>query len=508
MIEKLPSLPDGSTTGVRGNRRVPKEDQGKSDTATATDTFIPSKEDMNKDPLMPVCKYPVSSGKTSARAGMSQSVSSLSRTDAGKPVDAEELYQFFLKGEEGMNPEHLAYLDKGIDQSPYREEIPSYPSRLAATPQTVHDTAPLYPALGRIPDINEKALDFLHSDILNACVCIGTYADGRMHARWLGRNAKEPVQMWSSTKIIPMTRTAIKTCENSPGTRLENCIASDGAIIARKFPEGKVITDTGVNTHITIPPESECPVKVEDGAGRPGGSDDKSNSPITLPAAFDAIVSYRMGSTMSNSLARMCKQFDTPDGMESWLHGISGNHSTEFRGGYGAAPYFSCPRLTDKSTGKTVLKASGADHQGNNFVSAYDISRVMSMIAWNARMGPEAAIPHINQSSVDTLVRALGTDSARFVDVALDAMGLKGRIRDPVIISKLGFGLSDIRKQYEEVYSAYVQFTDSSTGKPYQVAMTLRGGKPPESPGAAMELDARMATQVALIIQRLMDGTL
>lgn len=39
MIDTLPSLPDGSTTGVRGNHRVPKEDQGKSD--AATDTFIP-----------------------------------------------------------------------------------------------------------------------------------------------------------------------------------------------------------------------------------------------------------------------------------------------------------------------------------------------------------------------------------------------------------------------------------------------------------------------------------
>ncbi len=106
------------------------------------------------------------------------------------------------------------------------------------------------------------------------------------------------------------------------------------------------------------------------------------------------------------------------------------------------------------------------------------------------------------------MVRALGTDSARFADAAIDALGLKDRVRDLVIISKLGFGLSDTRKQFEEVYTSYIQFTDSPTGRPCQVAITLRGAKPPSTSRAAMELDARMATQVALILQRLLDGSL
>jgi hypothetical protein len=43
--------------------------------------------------------------------------------------------------------------------------------------------------LGELPQIDPKALNFLHKDIKQACVCIGTFVDGKIQAQWLGKNA-------------------------------------------------------------------------------------------------------------------------------------------------------------------------------------------------------------------------------------------------------------------------------------------------------------------------------
>ncbi|MDQ7824840.1 MAG: hypothetical protein RDV48_18725 [Candidatus Eremiobacteraeota bacterium] len=472
------------TPGAQGTRGTSEMSDGAPD--AFTDRFVPSQGNPDIAPGSTLIRnaagfHPVTAGESS---GLS---------------DAEALYSHFLKGESGATVEHLAYLDRGIDLSPYKNQISSYPSRLYLTPQAVHDDAPLYPALGEMPKIDEKALEFLHPEITNACVCIGTWENGKMHARWLGRNATEPVQMWSSTKIIPMANAVVKANQGSPSTVMEHCVVQSSG-----RPSGRpVIEDPGENSYIVIHPESDALEKE-----KPGGAQGRAQDPITVPAAFDAIVSYRKGGSMSNTLARMFKQFDTPEGLEGWMRRATGNTRSEFRGGYGEAPYFSRPAMLDTSTNKTVLKASGADHKGNNFVSAYDLSRLMTLLSWHPHLGAREQLPLIRQNGVDTLVRALGTDSARFADVAIDALGMKDRVRDPVIISKLGFGLSDIRKQYEEVYASYIQFTDGQTGRPCQVSITLRGAKPPSTPRAAMELDARMATQVALILQRLLDGSL
>jgi len=50
--------------------------------------------------------------------------------------------------------------------------------------------------------------------------------------------------------------------------------------------------------------------------------------------------------------------------------------------------------------------------------------------------------------------------------------------------------------------------TDSQTGRPFRVAITLRGTKPPATPGAPMEPDTRIAAQVALILQHVLDESL
>jgi hypothetical protein len=377
-------------------------------------------------------------------------------------LDPDALYTRYLLGEKGHTPDQMAYQDRGIDASPYKDDIASYPQRLANLPGDGGlSIASTYPPLGTIPDIDTTGLDFLHPDILEACVCIGRWDNGKPVTTWLGRNALEPVQMWSATKIIPMTHTVVKANQAHPTTSLDDA-------------------------------------KVTDPSG--------AREPIAIPAAFDAIVSYRQGASMSNQLARMFKQFDTPAELEGFLQNTTGNRATTFRGGYGEPPYIESPQLRDAS-GTEVLKAAGEDHRGDNFVSAYDLCRLMTQVAWHPHLAAGLRLPGAVQSGIDTLVRGLGTDSARFTDVAFESLGLQDRVQDPVIISKLGFGLSDIRKQWEQVYTAYVQFKDAQSGQTFVAAMALRGARPGPNE-AALELDARMATEVTRIIDRLVDGTL
>lgn len=368
----------------------------------------------------------------------------------GDPA-GEALYQRFLKQSiaEGSNADHLSFLDRGIDSSWLKEHIPAYPSRLH-TLKPAAGAGDAYPATGVLPRV-EKGLDFLDPSINEACVVVGGWQDGQLRSRWVGRNALEPAQMWSATKTFPMTRVAVK----ASGAKLENCTLTGG---------------------------------------------------LPLTRAFDAIVSYRDGGSASNRHARTLKHFDTPAGLESWLHRSTGNPTSTFRGGYGEPASIARPTL--KEGDKTVLTASGFEHKGENLVSAYDLCRMLSNTAWHPHLRPESRLPGLQQAGADTLARALGTDSARFVDVSLEALGLQDRIENPVVLSKLGFGLSDSRKRWESVYSAFVSFTDKQTGETHQLAMALRGHHEPSGPRPAVELDARMAASVAQIIQQVVDGKL
>ena len=75
-----------------------------------------------------------------------------------------------------------------------------------------------------------------------------------------------------------------------------------------------------------------------------------------------------------------------------------------------------------------------------------------------------------------------------------------------MVLSKLGFGLSDQRNRWESVYSAFVSFRDRQTGRSHQLALALRGHHATEGTRPAVELDSRMASQVALILQKVVTG--
>ena len=366
-------------------------------------------------------------------------------------ADGQTLYDQFLERalEEGSSSEHLAYLDRGIEQSPLKSQIPRYPLRLQVFRPT-QKGAESYPKAGQLPQLQE-GLDYLHPSISEACVCFGGWQDGKLTARWEGRHAIDPVQMWSATKTFPMLRVTVQAAGSSPESRLEDC---------------------------QLAPE------------------------LPITQAFDDIVSYRRGGSASNQHARTLKHFDTPENLENWLKSLTGSSQLSFRGGYGEPASHSQPQLRDTKLDRVVLQSAGAEHKGNNLVSAYDLCRVISNLAWHPHLPEESRIGGLPKSGFSTLSRALGTDSARYVEVALEELGVKDRVRDLVVLSKLGFGLSDQRQRWEAVYSAFVSYRDVQSGEVHQLALALRGNHAPEGDLSAVELDARMAASVAQILAR------
>jgi hypothetical protein len=105
----------------------------------------------------------------------------------------------------------------------------------------------------------------------------------------------------------------------------------------------------------------------------------------------------------------------------------------------------------------------------------------------------------------------MGQDTARYVDAAIVSLGLSYFIDNPVVISKMGFGYSDQRKQTELTYTACIQFVDRLATfhdmplpKLRSVNMTLRAVLNLQDPvREALEIDARMAATVAEILRRI-----
>ena len=392
--------------------------------------------------------------------------------------DRDQVYSRYYAQEAGFNADHLAFLDRGYQTSAYADEIAVFPDRMLQ--KTDGDPASLGqsaiqtgtgrtdyfqpdPALGKLPAI-ESGLEFLHPDILQACVSIGSFVEGDIWARWLGRNPIQPAQMWSSTKIMPLLNLAAQTNQIAPSVTI-----SDGLI---------------------------CPLGERDGHG-------------FYNLAVD-LVSYGSSIGSSNAVAAMFKQFFTPTELENWLKQLTGNQSLEFRGGYGEAPLLESPCLVHQPSIQVLLDSPDASHSGNNFVSSYDLTRMISLLAWHPHLPIANRIPHADWRSLETIVRAMGTDPARYLDLAIETLNLGIAIESPVIISKMGFGRSETRDRTELTYMAYMQFVDQRPrrkGKPgilRMVSMTLLGAEASSDANEeARQLDARMAAEVTEILRRI-----
>jgi hypothetical protein len=273
------------------------------------------------------------------------------------------------------------------------------------------------------------------------------------------------MELWSATKIIPLLNVVCRVNNQYPAIDADNCL-----VRARGSSSGNKFYDLATD-----------------------------------------IVNYKIAIGSSNSLAAMFKQFDTPSNLEAWIRKITGNTSLLFRGGYGEPPFLQTPELWDSKSQKRVLTSPATGSTGGNTLSTYDLTRLISMLGWHFHLPLEARLPGGQWDSLECIIRAMGNDTARYLDLAIDRLGLASVIRSTVIISKLGFGRSTPRDRTELVYTALLQFVDKRPRTVNQpailrtVAMTLIAAKDLNDANAeAIDLDARMAAEVTEIVRQLM----
>ena len=99
-------------------------------------------------------------------------------------------------------------------------------------------------------------------------------------------------------------------------------------------------------------------------------------------------------------------------------------------------------------------------------------------------------------------MEGLGYDSVRYIDAALEHLGLVDAVASPVVISKLGYGAETGDPEIDALtYAAFAQFSDLRSGQPRQRSFAL-ALRIPTSPGAGVRHDARMAAEVTEIVRR------
>lgn len=399
--------------------------------------------------------------------------------------DRTGVFKNFLQAEKdmGANSEQLAFLDQGIDKSIYKKFISNYPNYLSSEPDGVKVISfgadagtstssqkvifSPYPKVGELPKIDPSGLNFLHDDIKQACICMGSFADGKIQAKWLGKNALNKAQFWSATKFISLLYLIDRVNGSFPDVAISDCVVRDG--------DGQV--------------------------------DD-----ISFYDLAQDMVTYAEQIATSNSLAAMFKRFVSRANLEQWVKKMTGNNDLNFRGDYGESAFIENPELYDPIQNRVLLTAVSNTALGDNLLSAYDLTRLVSMLGWHYNVDKSSRLPGARWYSLECVVRAMGNDSARYVDAAIETLGLKNVISSPVIISKLGHGVSQIRQSVETSYVALVQCVDERSkvnGKPAKLrtlAMTLRGAKPVQDldnyDREAIELDARITAEVTEILRR------
>lgn len=340
----------------------------------------------------------------------------------------ETLFQEFLNFEpEITDPEteKLAFLDRGYTSSPWAGEIKQFSARLK------NNKIDNYPPQGVIPRIDLDFLSFLHEDVTEACLCVIQ----KNNCYWFGRRPTDRVQMWSTTKFLAIYY---------------------------------LLSDLS-------PQESAFTWLVKD----------KDDNSLVFPfhCLVDLIFTYGDPRISSNSLALMFKEFYPPFVLEHWLHCLTGNDRSIFRGGYGEQAFLAKPVISTQK-GQELLRANFV-HKGENLVSAYDLTRCLSHLAWIEKI-----------DRYDVLITAMAKDTARYLDVALEKRSL--HLSDVVILSKMGFGRSEARQRSELVYTALLSSLELSCCFTFKTA--LNQSDPAQE---ARYLDARMATEVTKTIGKL-----
>jgi hypothetical protein len=307
-------------------------------------------------------------------------------------------------------------------------------------------------------------LECLSEEVSQACVCVSTFASGMpLTARWYGRRALDNVQFWSATKFVAGLHVLAQANRRQPSL-----------------------------------PISQCRVRgLRQGAER--------REPFA--ALFSEMVSYSRDKREpghSNAAGAMFKQIRDPaqPDVQQWLRSITANTSLQLLGAYGSAPYLHQAALLNPAG--SVLVPYAPPGSSRNLVSAYDLVRLLSMVGWHLHLRQDSRLPAAQWASLRTLIGGLGQDTARYLDIALDNLGLLPALRSPVVLSKLGYGTSapNFPDAPALTYAAFAQFIDtrSTPHRQRSFAMALRI---PTQPGAGARHDARMTTEITEILRRL-----
>jgi antitoxin component of RelBE/YafQ-DinJ toxin-antitoxin module len=115
------------------------------------------------------------------------------------------------------------------------------------------------------------------------------------------------------------------------------------------------------------------------------------------------------------------------------------------------------------------------------------------MLGWHLHLPKGVRLPGAQWNSLESVVRAMGLDTARYIDIALETLGLVNVVSEPVIISKMGLVPSSLTNV------AFVKLVDNrqAPAKLRTLAMALW-----TRAGSDVNRDNNMAVAVTEIIRR------
>jgi hypothetical protein len=185
--------------------------------------------------------------------------------------------------------------------------------------------------------------------------------------------------------------------------------------------------------------------------------------------------------------------------VQQWLRQLTANPSLVLMGRYGTPSYIQNGVLFGPPG---VLVGYREPPRTRNLVSAADLVRLLTLVGWHRQLGPDQRLAGAQWASLRTVVEGLGHDSARYIDAALENLGLVEAVASPVILSKLGYGAETNDRSIDALtYAAFAQFSDRRSGPPRQRSFAL-ALRIPTAPGAGVRHDARMAAEVTEIVRR------
>jgi peptidoglycan hydrolase-like protein with peptidoglycan-binding domain len=370
--------------------------------------------------------------------------------------------------------DHLPLLDQGLAGSPFAALVPAYARHLEQIPQGLVPYPAPSPGFGAYPRRGQAAailsgrdgglggLEFLSEEVAQACVAIGSFgADQPLRVRWYGRQADGVnVQFWSATKIAAALHVLCQANRRSPMTPIGDCrIGPNGVNASPAEDFGDLFRQM---------------VSYENDAQSPGHS---------------------------NAVGALFKTLVNPgeQNVQEWLRQLTGNPSLVLMGRYGTASYIENGALVGPPG---VLVGYRQPPRSRNLVSAADLVRLLTLVGWHRQLGPDQRLAGAQWTSLKTLVEGLGHDTARYIDAALENLGLVDAVESPVILSKLGYGAETADPEIDALtYAAFAQFSDLRSGQPRQRSFAL-ALRIPTAPGAGVRHDARMAAEVTEIVRR------